>query len=50
MKIALHSVSYGGVWKGQAVLSLEDFICKTANLDYDGVAIIEKRPHEKACS
>ena len=50
MKIALHSVSYGGVWKGQAVLSLKDFICKAADLGYDGVEIIGKRPHEEACS
>jgi len=45
MKYALHSVSYGGVWQGQAYLSLEDFIRKAASLGYDGVEIMAKRPH-----
>jgi sugar phosphate isomerase/epimerase len=45
MKIALHSVSYSGAWEGQHILSLKDFICKAANLGYDGVEILAKRPH-----
>ena len=45
MKFSLHSVSYGGAWKGQHVLSLKDFICKAADLGYDGVEIMAKRPH-----
>lgn len=45
MKTALHSVSYSGVWLGQAKLSLEDFITKAANLGYDGVMLMAKRPH-----
>jgi len=45
MKLALHSVSYSGAWEGQHVLSLKDFICKAADLGYDGVEIVGKRPH-----
>jgi len=45
MKLALHSVSYAGIWKGQAYLSLEDFIEKAAELGYDGVEIMAKRSH-----
>jgi protein FrlC len=45
MKLALHSVSYAGVWNGQAYLSLEDFIKKAAALGYDGIEIMAKRPH-----
>jgi len=45
MKYALHSVSYAGAWKGQAALSLEDFICKAASLGYHGVELMAKRPH-----
>ncbi len=40
----LHSVSYSGSW-GQAALSLEQFIDKTAELGYDGVMLGAKRPH-----
>ncbi len=45
MKLALHSVSYGGVWKGQDILSLEEFVIKAAELGYDGVEFVAKRPH-----
>lgn len=45
MKTALHSVSYAGVWSGQSVLSLDDFIDKSAKLKFDGVMIMAKRPH-----
>ena len=45
MKYALHSVSYAGLWQGQAYLPLEDFIRKAAELGYDGVEIMAKRPH-----
>jgi len=40
----LHSVSYSGSW-GQHFLSLEDFIDKAAELGYDGVMLMAKRPH-----
>lgn len=45
MKTALHSVSYSGLWKGQASLSLEQFVAKAAKLGFDGVELMAKRPH-----
>jgi len=44
MKLVLFSVSYAGFW-GQDRLGLEDFIRKAAELGYDGVMIMGKRPH-----
>jgi sugar phosphate isomerase/epimerase len=44
-KLALHSVSYAGVWPGQAQLSLEQFIPKAARLGYEAVMLMAKRPH-----
>lgn len=40
----LHSVSYAGTW-GQAALSAEDFVDKAADLGFDGVLLMAKRPH-----
>ena len=40
----LHSVSYSGSW-GQAFLPLEQFVDKAAELGYDGVMLMAKRPH-----
>jgi sugar phosphate isomerase/epimerase len=40
----LHSVSYSGSW-GQAHLSLDQFIDKAAELGYEGVMLMAKRPH-----
>jgi sugar phosphate isomerase/epimerase len=40
----LHSVSYSGSW-GQQFLPLEEFIDKAANLGFDGVMLMAKRPH-----
>lgn len=40
----LHSVSYSGTW-GHQTLPLEDFIEKAADLGYDGVMLMAKRPH-----
>jgi sugar phosphate isomerase/epimerase len=45
MDPVLHSVSYAGVWPGQARLSLEQFIDKAAELGYSGVMLMAKRPH-----
>jgi len=45
MKYVLHSVSYAGFWRNQASLGLEDFLRKAAELGYDGVEIMAKRPH-----
>jgi len=44
-KTALHSVSYAGVWHGQARLALPDFLRKAKSLGYDGVMLMAKRPH-----
>ena len=41
----LHSVSYAGVWPGQARLSLEQFADKAAELGFPGVMLMAKRPH-----
>jgi sugar phosphate isomerase/epimerase len=40
----LHSVSYSGSW-GQHFLSVEEFVDKAADLGYDGVMLMAKRPH-----
>ena len=40
----LHSVSYSGSW-GQAHLTLDAFIDKAADLGYEGVMLMAKRPH-----
>lgn len=40
----LHSVSYSGSW-GQRALSLEEFAGKAAELGFDGVMLMAKRPH-----
>src|SRR6266536_3557671 len=42
--LILHSVSYSGSW-GQHLLSLEDFLDKAAELGFDGVMLMAKRPH-----
>lgn len=44
-KLALHSVSYAGVWPGQAALSLERFVDHAADLGYGGVMLMAKRGH-----
>jgi sugar phosphate isomerase/epimerase len=40
----LHSVSYSGSW-GQHFLPLPEFVDKAADLGYDGVLLMAKRPH-----
>src|SRR5438034_6155994 len=40
----LHSVSYSASW-GQHALSVEEFVDKAADLGYDGVMLMAKRPH-----
>ena len=42
--LLLHSVSYAGLW-GQAFLPLDRFIGKAAELGFDGVMLMAKRPH-----
>jgi sugar phosphate isomerase/epimerase len=45
MKLALHTVSYAGVWPGQARLELPEVIRRAAKLGFAGVEIVAKRPH-----
>lgn len=46
MKLALHSVSYSGTaFEGQCCLSLEKTILKAAELGFDAVELMAKRPH-----
>jgi len=45
VKTCLHSVSYCGFWRGQAYLSVEQFIDKAKELGFDGVMLVAKRPH-----
>ncbi len=45
MKTALHSVSYAGVWPGQAMLPVERVIEKAAAFGYNGILLVAKRPH-----
>jgi sugar phosphate isomerase/epimerase len=42
--LVLHSVSYSGSW-GQHFLSVEQFLDKAAELGFDGVMLMAKRPH-----
>jgi sugar phosphate isomerase/epimerase len=42
--LVLHSVSYSGSW-GQHFLSVEQFLGKAADLGFDGVMLMGKRPH-----
>ncbi|UCD49501.1 MAG: sugar phosphate isomerase/epimerase [Phycisphaerales bacterium] len=45
IKTCLHSVSYAGFWRGQARLSIDEFLLKAKELGYDGVMLMAKRPH-----
>ena len=45
IKTCLHSVSYSGAWRGQAVLSVDEFLNKAKELGFDGVMLVAKRPH-----
>ena len=44
-KLALHTVSYAGVWRGQTFLPIERVLEKASELGFDGVMIMAKRPH-----
>jgi sugar phosphate isomerase/epimerase len=41
----LHSVSYAGVWPGQASLTLHQFLHKAVELGFPAVMLMAKRPH-----
>lgn len=45
MKLALHSVGYSGVWGSGTIKTLPEFLRKAANLGFDGVELMGKRPH-----
>jgi sugar phosphate isomerase/epimerase len=45
VKTCLHSVSYMGIWRGQAVLTVDQFLVKAKELGFDGVMLAAKRPH-----
>jgi sugar phosphate isomerase/epimerase len=45
VKTCLHSVSYMGIWRGQAVLTVDEFLVKAKELGFDGVELAAKRPH-----
>lgn len=45
VKTCLHSVSYMGTWRGQATLTVDEFLVKAKELGFDGVMLAAKRPH-----
>jgi sugar phosphate isomerase/epimerase len=45
VKTCLHSVSYMGIWRGQALLTVDEFLVKAKELGFDGVMLAAKRPH-----
>jgi sugar phosphate isomerase/epimerase len=45
LKTCLHSVGYSGAWRGQAVLTVDEFLLKAKELGFDGVMLGAKRPH-----
>jgi len=45
VKTCLHSIGYSGLWRGQERLTVEEFVGKAAELGYDGIMLMAKRPH-----
>jgi sugar phosphate isomerase/epimerase len=45
VRTCLHSVSYAGFWRGQARLSVDEFLQKAKELGFDGVMLTAKSPH-----
>ena len=45
IKTCLHSVSYSGLWRGQAFLTVDQFLDKAKALGFEGVMLMAKRPH-----
>ncbi len=45
VKTCLHSIGYAGLWRGQASLTLDEFLVKAKELGFDGVMLMAKRPH-----
>lgn len=44
-KPALHSISYAGIWRGQPVLTVDEFLLKAKELGFEAVVLVAKRPH-----
>jgi sugar phosphate isomerase/epimerase len=44
-KLALHTVSYAGAWRGQAFLPVEKVLEKAKEFGFDGIMLMAKRPH-----
>jgi len=44
VKTCLHTVSYAGFW-GQAALDLDAIVDRAADLGFDGIMLMAKRPH-----
>ncbi|MCX6333677.1 MAG: hypothetical protein NT092_05150 [Bacteroidia bacterium] len=45
VKTCLHSVSYMGIWRGQATLTVDEFLVKAKELGFDGVMLAAKNWH-----
>lgn len=45
LKPCLHSIGYAGLWRGQAQLTVDEFLVKAKELGFDSVMIMAKRPH-----
>jgi sugar phosphate isomerase/epimerase len=45
VKTCLHSIGYSGLWRGQALLTVDEFLLKAKELGFDGVMLMAKRPH-----
>jgi sugar phosphate isomerase/epimerase len=45
LKPCLHSIGYAGLWRGQARLTLDEFLLKARELGFSSVMIMAKRPH-----
>ncbi|HEX2034433.1 MAG TPA: sugar phosphate isomerase/epimerase family protein [Chloroflexota bacterium] len=45
MRLALHTVSYAGVWPGQVRLPLEPILDRAVRFGYQGIMLVAKRPH-----
>lgn len=45
VKTCLHSIGYAGLWRGQAFLTVDEFLLKAKELGFDGVMLMAKKPH-----
>ena len=51
VKTCLHSVSYAGFWRGQARLSVDEFLVKAKQLGFNGIMLMASRvPFRLRCS